>query len=120
MRPAVCGAEPAMTAPTVCLEAPDPPEIRALLAAADAFYAALYPAERNYLLDVAALAAPGVAFYVARLSGRAVGCGAIVLADGRDCAELKRMYVGAATRAGLLGASNPPRRRDGYRPNRVL
>ena len=53
--------------------------------------------EGNYLLDVAALAAPEVGFYVAPGSPAALaGCGALVVRGarrGRGCAELKRMYV---------------------------
>ena len=89
-------------APSIAVEPPDQPELRALLAAADAFYAALYPADRNYLLDVAALAAPGVAFYVARLDGRAVGCGAVVV-HGGDWAEIKRLYVDPTRRGHGIG-----------------
>ncbi len=86
----------------LAIEDPDQPALRALLAAADALYATLYPAERNYLLDVASLQAPGVAFYVARLDGRAIGYGALVPQDGSS-AELKRMYVDPQVRGRGIG-----------------
>jgi putative acetyltransferase len=91
-----------VTAPTIGREPPDQPEIRALMAENDAFYAALYPKDLVFTLDVAELKRPEVAFYVARLDGRAVGYGAIVQHDP-DWAEIKRMYVDTAVRGGGLG-----------------
>ena len=87
---------------TFALENPDLPEIRALLAASDAYMAGLYPAESNHLLDVAALQQSNVQFLVARLDGAAVGCGAVVRAPG-NWAELKRMFVSPAARGQKLG-----------------
>jgi len=87
--------------PTIAVEDPEQPEVRAMLAEADAFYAGLYAAERNYLLDAASLKQPGVAFYVARVEGRAVGCGALV--SQGDWGEIKRMYVAPAARGRKLG-----------------
>lgn len=84
------------------LETPDQPEVHALLAASDAYMANLYPPESNHLLDVGALMRPEVQFLVARLEGRAVGCGAIV--DSKEgWAELKRMYVAPAARGRNVG-----------------
>src|SRR6185312_15919126 len=84
------------------LETPDQPEIRALLLASDAYLASLYPAESNHLLDIAALQRPEVRFLVARLEGRAVGCGALVTSR-EDWAELKRMFVSPAARGRKIG-----------------
>ncbi|MCP5368101.1 MAG: GNAT family N-acetyltransferase [Hyphomicrobiales bacterium] len=90
-----------MTA-TIAAEDPDQPAVRALLAASDAYAAALYPAESNHLVDVAALGAAGARFLVARRGGQAVGCGAILPA-GDGSAEIKRMWVEPAARGGGLG-----------------
>ncbi len=87
---------------TIALESPDQPEVHALLAASDAYMAALYPPESNHLLDVDALMRPEVKFLVARLDGRAVGCGSIV-DSGEGWAELKRMYVSPSVRGRNLG-----------------
>jgi putative acetyltransferase len=76
----------------IAIEDPDQAEARALLAASDAYMASLYPAESNHLLDVLALKRPEVTFVVARVSGRAVGCGAIVMCP-EGWAEIKRMFV---------------------------
>jgi putative acetyltransferase len=82
----------AAEAPVIAAEPADQPEVHALLAQSDAFMARLYPAESNHLLDVATLMKPNVRFFVARRDGRAIGCGALVLAaDGS--AEIKRMFV---------------------------
>ncbi|WP_127999568.1 GNAT family N-acetyltransferase [Piscinibacter defluvii] len=80
------------------LEAPDQPEVLALIEELDAYQKPLYPAESHHGIDIAALSRPGVLFAVARDDGgRAVGCGAIVLEAERG--ELKRMY----TRPGQRG-----------------
>lgn len=82
----------------ITLEAPDQPEVLALIEELDAYQKPLYPAESHHGIDIAALSRPAVIFAVARDdSGRAVGCGAIVLEAGHG--ELKRMY----TRPGLRG-----------------
>jgi putative acetyltransferase len=91
-----------MTAPTIAREPPRQPELGALMADNDALYAALYPAELVFTLDVGELEQPEVAFYVARVDGRAVGYGAIV-GRGADWAEIKRMYVDPAARGRGLG-----------------
>lgn len=83
-------------------ENPDQPEVLALLAASDAYMASLYPAESNHLLDVAALQRPEVTFLVARLEGRALGCGALV-DSGEGWAEIKRMFVSREARGLKLG-----------------
>jgi putative acetyltransferase len=64
--------------------------------------AALYPAESNHLLDIASLQRPEVAFFVARVDGRALGCGAVV-SSGEGWAEIKRMFVSPAARGMKLG-----------------
>ena len=88
--------------PEITLEDPRQPDILQLLAASDAHMAALYPAESNHMLDVAALQRPEVTFVVARADGRAVGCGAVVK-SGEGWAEIKRMFVSPAARGQKLG-----------------
>ncbi|MEQ8346621.1 MAG: GNAT family N-acetyltransferase [Sneathiellaceae bacterium] len=82
-------------------ERPDLPDIVALLAAADRYFAALYPVDSNHLLDPARLAAPEVTFLVARRQGVAVGTAALVACGGWG--EIKRMYVDPAARGLGLG-----------------
>jgi len=84
------------------VESPQQPEVLALLAASDAYMAGLYPAESNHLLSAEALTRPEVTFLVARISGEAVACGALV-DSGQGWAELKRMYVTPAARGKGLG-----------------
>jgi putative acetyltransferase len=92
----------AMSVLRLQIEDPDSPEVRALLAATDAYAAGLYPAESNHMLDLQALRRPSVTFVVARLGARAVGCGAIVR-SGEDWVEIKRMFVNPAARGQQVG-----------------
>ena len=86
----------------IAVEDPDQPEIALLLQASDAYMASLYPAESNRMLDVASLRQPQVAFLVARVDGKAQGCGAVV-DSGEGWAEVKRMFVAPAARGLKLG-----------------
>jgi putative acetyltransferase len=88
---------------TVCIaiENPSQPDIVALLRAADDWYAALYPAESNHLLDVSTLQQPDTAFFVARENGTLLGFGAVVRRAGY--AEIKRMFLAPAARGRKLG-----------------
>jgi putative acetyltransferase len=52
----------------------------------------LYPAEGRHPVDPEFLGAPRVRFVVARLSGKAIGCVALVLAED-GTAELRTMIV---------------------------
>lgn len=87
---------------SIAVEDPDQPGIRAMLEAGDAYYASLYPAESNHVLDVSSLKRPGVSFYVARAEGRLLGFGAIV-DRGDGWAEIKRMYVVPDARGRRIG-----------------
>jgi putative acetyltransferase len=87
---------------SIAIEDPHQADVLALLAESDAYYAELYPAESNHLLDASALAAPEVTFLVARVSRRAVGCGAFV-EHGVEFGEIKRMYIAPAMRGRKLG-----------------
>ena len=86
----------------IAVEDPDQPEVALLLQASDAYMASLYPAESNHMLDVASLRQPQVAFLVARVDGKAQGCGAVV-DSGEGWAEVKRMFVAPAARGLKLG-----------------
>jgi putative acetyltransferase len=83
------------------VEDPDQPQVRELLAASDALMASLYPPASNHLLEIDALKRPEVTFVVARESGRALGCGALVKSAG--WAELKRMFVSPCARGRGIG-----------------
>lgn len=86
----------------IATEDPGQPDIVALLRAADEWYATLYPAESNHLLDVGTLRKPEVSFFVARQpDGTLLGYGAVV--DQGSYAEIKRMYVAPAARGLKLG-----------------
>lgn len=86
----------------LAIESPDQQEIHALLKASDTYMAELYPAESNHMLGVSELCGPQVTFIVARMDGRAVGCGAIVESpDG--WAEIKRMFVSPLARGKNIG-----------------
>src|ERR1043166_8566548 len=52
---------------SIAIEAPDQPDVLPLLAESEAYHAALYPGESLHILDVVALRAPGVSFFVARI-----------------------------------------------------
>jgi putative acetyltransferase len=84
------------------IENPDQPEVAALLQLSDEYMATLYPAESNHMLDIASLKRDGVAFVVARVDGRVLGCGAVV-DSGKGWAEIKRMFVSPAARGQRLG-----------------
>lgn len=91
-------------APQVAIEDPRSPEARALVGALDDYLDGLYPPENNYLLDVESLCAPEVSFFVARVGGMALGCGALRLLDARS-GELKRMYVAPEARGLGIGSA---------------
>lgn len=86
----------------IAVERPDQPETEALLAQLDDYLTSLYPPQSNHILDVAALKAPEVRFFVARREAAAVGCGALRL-DADGYGEIKRMYVSPAARGLGLG-----------------
>jgi putative acetyltransferase len=84
------------------IETPNQPDVIAMLDRLDAYCAALYPAESNHLMDVAALLGGDVLFLVGRDDGgRAVACGAVV--DRGGYGEIKRMYVDDSRRGLGIG-----------------
>jgi putative acetyltransferase len=69
----------------------DPQDARALLEASHAMMLELFTPESNHFLSLDALAAPDIAFFVARRNGNVVGCGAVATRDGY--CEIKSMFV---------------------------
>ena len=87
---------------SISQESPTTEEVASLLRQSDAYSASLYPPESNHQPDLAALSADGVRFFVARLDGKAAGCGALVIGEP-GAAELKRMFVDPAARGHGIG-----------------
>jgi putative acetyltransferase len=87
---------------TVERGSPRHPDVVRMITALDAYVADLYPAESNHLLDIEALCAPDMRFFVARLEGEVVGCGALRL-DPAGYGELKRMFVAPDARGKNVG-----------------
>src|SRR4051812_12213548 len=66
-------------------------DVRLLIGELETVLAAEYPPEQRHGLSLDAIFQPHVRFFVARLHGKAVGCGGVALFP--DYAEVKRMYV---------------------------
>jgi putative acetyltransferase len=88
----------------ISIEPEDPrqADTRGLLAEADAYMHALYPAESNHLVDAEALAAPDTLFLAARRGGELLGSIAFRVI-GPDHAEMKRLFVRSTARRLGLG-----------------
>jgi putative acetyltransferase len=84
---------------TVSQSDPRSPSSIALIEELDRHLNRLYPAESNHLMDLDALCAPDVRFFVADRAGETLGCGAVKQFAGYT--EVKRVYV--APRARGLG-----------------
>lgn len=82
---------------------PAEPQATALLHASQALMRSLFPAEDNHFLDIPALQAPHISFFVAERDGQVLGCCA--LADKGDYAEVKSMFVDPAVRGAGAGAA---------------
>ncbi len=91
-----------MTEITLRIESPRQPDVERLLEALDAYQSGLYPPESNHFLDVEALTAPSIRFFVARRDGLALGCAALRI-DPAGWGELKRMFVAPEARGLKLG-----------------
>jgi len=82
------------------LGSPTDPQVVRMIAESDRYYADLYPAESNHLLEPSSLLAANVSFFVARDAGTICGFGAVVATPPHG--EIKRMYVdGSARRRGI-------------------
>lgn len=69
-------------------------DVRALIAASDAFYAGLYPPESNHLESADDLGAPDVRFVGCRVDGELAASGAAkIMHDDGVYAEIKRLFV---------------------------
>jgi putative acetyltransferase len=66
-------------------------EVRSLVDELETLLSLEYPPEQRHGLSLDAIFQPHVRFFLARLRGRAVGCGGVALFS--DFAEVKRMYV---------------------------
>ncbi len=95
---------------TIAPERPDQPQVVELLASLDRYLAALYPPEANFIMDLQALLAPEVSFFVARDGEQIVGTGAFrrmqgeAATGGEPYGEIKRMYVDPSRRGERIGA----------------
>ena len=72
-------------------------EARDLVGELDAELAGTYLPEQRHGLTIDAIFKPPVRFFIARIDGRAVGCGGVACYE--EFAELKRMYVRADARS---------------------
>lgn len=82
--------------PEIAIEDLDPaaPEVRAIIAASDAYYSALYPAESNHLESSERLARSDMLFVGCRVGGTLAASGAAkVMHDDGTYAEIKRVFV---------------------------
>jgi putative acetyltransferase len=84
------------------IDDPEQPQVLRMLADSHAYYAALYPAASNHLLDVASLKQNNASFYTAAFEGVVRGFGAIINC-GPEYGEIKRMYVDPAARGMGIG-----------------
>src|SRR5437763_11017961 len=77
------------------------PDAAALVAELDGVLGAVYEPEQRHGLSIEQVFGPRVRFFVARLDGEAVGCGAVALFE--DYAEVKRMYTRESVRGRGVG-----------------
>jgi putative acetyltransferase len=77
------------------------PDAAALIAELDAVLGAIYEPHQRHGLSVEQVFEPHVRFFIARLDGDPVGCGAVALFDGY--AEVKRMYTRESARGRGIG-----------------
>src|SRR2546427_6553739 len=83
------------------LEDPRQDDVVRMLSALDRYLQSLYPPESNHILDIAALCAPNIRFFVARRGIDPVGCGALRVEAGYG--EVKRMFVAPEARGQNVG-----------------
>jgi GNAT superfamily N-acetyltransferase len=66
-------------------------EARELIGELEAELSSVYSTEQRHGLSVDRIFQPDVLFFIARLDGKAAGCGGVAFAD--ELAEVKRIYV---------------------------
>lgn len=90
---------------SVAVEPGDPrhPAAAALLKQSHALMQSLFPPEDNFFLDIDALTAPHIAFFVATRDDEILGTAA--LADKGTYGEVKSMFVAEAARGLGVGAA---------------
>src|SRR5579872_5782272 len=66
-------------------------DARALIRELETELSQVYSADQRHGLSAERIFQPHVVFFIARLAGKAVGCGGVAFAD--RMAEVKRMYV---------------------------
>jgi putative acetyltransferase len=76
-------------------------EVEELLTELDEILGAAYAPEQRHALSIDRLFQPDIRFYVARLDGKAMGCGGVALLG--DYAEVKRMYARETARGRGIG-----------------
>jgi putative acetyltransferase len=76
-------------------------DARELVAELDEVLGAVYDADQRHGLSIEQVFEANVRFFVARIGGAAVGCGAVALFDGY--AEVKRMYTREPARGRGVG-----------------
>ena len=86
------------------IEPPFEEDVLEMIEALDSYLASLYPSSSNHLVNLDSLMGKNVRFLVARVDGRAAGCGALLL-DPRGYVEVKRMYVKPDARRLGIGAA---------------
>ena len=86
---------------TIASGDPTDPQVMRMIVESDSYYAGLYPAESNHLLDPSSLRAPDVSFFIARDGGTVCGFGALVATS--PFGEIKRMYVDQQIRGRGIG-----------------
>jgi putative acetyltransferase len=88
---------------SIGVESPRDPAVARLIEDLDAYQTSLYPPESNHLLDVDALCAPDVRFFVVRRLGNVIGCGALRVDPSAEYGEIKRMFVSPQARGQQIG-----------------
>lgn len=104
---------------SVRVERGDPrdPAASALLRASHALMESLFPPEDNFYLDIEALTAPDIAFFVARRDTDILGTAA--LANRGSYGEVKSMFVAETARGLGVGASLLAKLEDEARAQRL-
>ncbi|PID36310.1 MAG: GNAT family N-acetyltransferase [Rhodobacterales bacterium] len=88
---------------TIEQAAPDEPGAARLLGQSHALMQSLFPPEDNFFLDINALKAPDIRFFVAREGDAILGTGALKITP--EYGEVKSMFVAQEARGKGIGAA---------------